>query len=185
MHLVVGALASLALAGRRSSGMGRALCFWGVLEPRHELPGRLRVWCASVENDRERADRVSQELPRLPGVTSVRADARSGSIVIAYAPERIDAQTIQAGIITLLGLETQVARPAPSLLTRETNNVLDSLNRAVLDLTRGLADIDFLVPTVLMTLAGVHLARRSSVGVPAGFTLFWWAFVYMINRNGT
>ena len=105
--------------------------------------------------------------------------------MIEYDPARIDAQTIQAGIIKLLGLEGQVERPAPSLLTRQTNNVLDSLNRGVLDLTRGVADIDFLVPTILMTLAGVHLVRRSKVGVPAGITLFWWAFVYMANRNGT
>ncbi len=183
MHLVVGALASLMLAKRKASGTGRALNFWGVLESRHELPGRLRLWCPAVEQDRERADLVSGELPRLPGVSKVCADPRSGSIVVEYDPGRIDVHTIQAGIIKLLGLESRVEHPGPSLLTRETTNVLDSLNRAVLDLTRGVADIDFLIPTVLMTLAGVYLARRSSVGVPAGITLFWWAFAYMAGRT--
>jgi copper chaperone CopZ len=172
------------LARRKTSATGRALSFWGVLEPRHELPGRLRLWCGVVEHDRERADRVTRELPRLPGVSSVRADSRSGSIVIEYDAARIDVQTIQAGIIKLLGLESRVERAGPSLLTRETNNMLDALNRAVLDLTRGVADVDFLVPTVLMTLAGIHLVRRSAAGVPAGITLFWWAFAYMAGRSG-
>ncbi len=189
MHLVIGAVASALLARRQSArgtaGSAGALNFWGVLEVAHELPGRLRLRCPSLLGSADDAARLTNELPRLPGVREVSADPRTGSILIAYEAGRIDVHTVQAGVLKLLGLESRIERPAPSLLTRQTDELIDALNRALLDVTRGAADLDFLVPTLLMTAATLHLARKTSASLPAGITLFWWAFAYMAGRRGS
>ena len=185
MHLVIGAVASALLARRKSVGPAGALNFWGVLEVAHELPGRIRLRCPSLQGAAGDAARLAKELPRLPGVRKVAADPRSGSVLIAYEPERIDVHTVQAGVLKLLGLETRIERPAPSLLTRQTDELVDALNRAILDLSRGVADLDFLIPTILMTAATVHLARKSGASLPAGITLLWWALAYMAGRRGS
>ncbi len=185
MHLVIGAVASALLAHRRSARPAVALNFWGVLEVVHELPGRLRLRCPSLLGAPDDAARLSKELPRLPGVSAVAADPRTGTVLVVYEQERIDVHTVQAGVLKLLGLEPRIARPAPSLLTKQTDDLVDALNSAILDLSRGVADLDFLIPTVLMTAATVHLARRSSASLPAGITLLWWAFAYMAGRRGS
>ena len=184
MHLVIGAVASALLAGRADRRKSGALSFWGTLEVAHELPGRIRLRCPALAGATEDARRLMTELPRLPGVSGVRADARVGSIVVTYDATRIGAPTVQAAILKLLGLEHRVDSPAPALLTRQTNDLLGALNHAIMDLTRGVADLDFLVPTLLMTFATVEIARKSRTGLPAGMTLLWWAFAYMTARNG-
>lgn len=187
MHLVIGAVASALLAGRRQPGPDRPPSFWGTLEVAHAIPGRVRFHCPSLkETDVEvPADapvaRLESDLPRLPGVSTVRANPVSGSIVVVYDPSRIDAHTVQVGVLKLLGLEAAADHPAPAALTRETREILDSLNNAVLDVSRGAMDMDFLVPTLLMTLA--VLPGKARLGAPAAFTLFWWAFSYMTRER--
>ena len=186
MHLVIGAIASTLLAGSRfgKGATDRPLSFWGVLEVRHEIPGRIRFNCPSVHRNPEGAALVDDQLHRLPGIEGVRSDVRSGSIVVTFEADRIDARTIQAGILKLLGLEEAAEHPSPSVLTRETNEILGSINRAILEVSRGTMDLDFLIPTALMTLATVRLAQGAGLGMPEGFTLLWWAFAYL-SRHGS
>lgn len=183
MHLVIGMLASTLLARSKFGRKDGALSFWGVLELRHEIPGRLRLHCPAVRDDAAAADTVVRELPRLPGVAEVRADHRTGSIIVRYEPHRLDVQTIQLAILKLLGLEEAAENPAPSALTKETEEIFGSLNKALLEVSRGAVDVDFLVPTVLMGLATYRMISKTRTGLPEAFTLFWWAFTWLTRRS--
>ena len=180
MHLVIGMLASTLLARGRFGKNART--FWGVLELRHEIPGRIRLHCPTVKGSDQAAQSVERELPRLPGITEVSASSHSGSIVVHHDSDRIDVATIELGILKLLGLEEAADRPAPSVLARETDEVLDSVNKALLELSRGAVDIEFLVPTILMGLATYRMATKTKTGLPEAFTMFWWSFTWITRR---
>ena len=182
MHLLFGLIASTLLSRRADSrsGAGRVPTYWGALEVRHHLPGRIRFACRPLVGDDEASQRVDRELPRLPGVDRVTTDPRSGSIVVGYDPTRIDAQTVQAGILALVGLDHVRDAPQPAALSRMTGDALDALDLALIDVTRGAIDLDFAVPTALMAAATVMSLRKSVAVIPAVVTLTWWATAYML-----
>ncbi len=183
MHLLFGLIASTLLSRRADSrsGVARLPNYWGALEVRHQLPGRVRFVCARLVADAVASKKVEQELPRLPGVVQVCADPRTGSVVVRYDPARIDAQTVQAGILALAELDHVHDTPPPGALSRMTDGAIDALNLALMDVTRGAVDLDFAVPTVLMAAATVLSMRKSAAAIPAVVTLTWWATAYMLS----
>jgi hypothetical protein len=79
-----------------------------IAEIEHRLPGRLRLRLASRRGDAAFFASVAERLARLPGVRSLRANPRTGSILIEHdgAAEALGELAKEQGLL-------QIASPAP------------------------------------------------------------------------
>jgi hypothetical protein len=79
-----------------------------IAEIEHRLPGRLRLRLASRRGDAAFLASIAERLARLPGVRSLRANPRTGSILIEHdgAAEALGELAKEQGVL-------QIAPPAP------------------------------------------------------------------------
>ncbi len=70
---------------------------FAALQTVHAVPGRLR--CRYRTNDGAGAQDIERALPHLPGVLSVRANARIRSLTVVYDPFATDADALRADLL--------------------------------------------------------------------------------------
>jgi len=107
----------------------------------HLLPGRVRFNAPILVGRSDEAEQVRGSLRRIQGVQSVEVNTRTGSVLILFDNNRLEAEILFAALIRLLGLERELNKTPKSLLRKEGWEALQSLNRAVYDTTHGLIDL--------------------------------------------
>jgi hypothetical protein len=177
MHIITG-LALAALMGRKG-GRPRAnfpRLTVGPIQTPHVLPGRIRFRIPSLEGDEETRRLILRKVPPIDGVESVDVNTVTGSVVIRYDQETIGPALLFAVLARLTGLEKEVEKTPPPLVTRELREMFASLNRAVYQQTGGIVDF---WTAMMLGLVGFGMYRFLIEGgraFPPGFTLLWWAF---------
>jgi hypothetical protein len=96
----------------------------------HHTRGRLRLRTARLKQQPHLARQAEHALAALDGVTTVRASAVTGSILVEYTPHLIDAAALErAAAHTCAGLNLGAARPedtpAQRLLTRAAEHCIE------------------------------------------------------------
>jgi hypothetical protein len=107
-------------------------------------------------------------------VAAVRADSRSGSVLIEHEPAVVEPEMLFAAVVRLLGLEQELDKPVQPAVAREMRAAVDSLNRAVLEKSGGLIDFWSALFIVLAAVGVKKLVSEGGSALPAGFTLLWW-----------
>lgn len=82
----------------------------------HLTPGRLRLRLLERRGDEAFARQVEQALAPLPGVTQVRANPVTGSVLVLFDPQQLDAQQILAELERWALISRQVPPPAAAAL---------------------------------------------------------------------
>lgn len=82
----------------------------------HHVRGRLRVRTPELKRNDEKACAVERALRTQPGIRSVEVNALTGSVLVYYDPELLNAEAVLAAIRDRgkLRLERAAARPARS-----------------------------------------------------------------------
>lgn len=155
----------------------------GPIKTAHVLPGRARFVVERVRGDRSLCSQLAERLTRLQGVHTARISAVSGSVVVTYDSSTIEPALLVAALIKLLGLEDEMGRSPRALLTGELREFGGALNRAVLEKTRGLVDLDSGIPLALGAIGLARLARTRSARWPAATTMLWWAYSSLARRG--
>ena len=183
MHIITGMLIARLLQKRGSSSLVPLLKS-GPVQTAHSMPGRVRFVVPSLAGDEKRSVFLREKLESLPGVGSVQASWVTGSVLIRYREEHVQAELLFAAIVRLLGLDAELERPPKPVVARELRSIMDSLNRVVYDRTGGLLDF---TSALLIVLAGVGARKLFSEGakaMPAGFTLVWWGLHQLLGGGG-
>jgi len=180
MHLVLGAVMA-ALARKKG---GQAEKDTGVPFPRfrtgpvrtlHVLDGRVRFGVPSIRERPDAAPVLREKLPRLEGVDSVEVSPITGSVLICFAPDKIQPGLLFAAVVRLLDLEEELKRTPTPALTREIRALGGSLNRVVYDKTGGVLDLHSAVLLALVGLGVRQMVTQGGLALPAGLTLMFWA----------
>lgn len=150
----------------------------------HVLPGRVRFRISRLVGDTTAIDRLTKALAGVGSVHSVTANKHTGSVLIHYDPETINAALLVAAIIKILGLEGALEKVPVSRLQQEVGQMSKGLDRALYDQTNGLLDLKTLVFLSLAALGTAKLWHKRSLALPAGFTLLWWAGNGLLGRRG-
>lgn len=189
MHVITGMIVTALLRrhARRREGLagGRSLppLRTGPIRVAHALPGRVRFRIPSLVGDVQRCRDLAERLALIAGVHEVAAEPVTGSIVVRHDPARLQPDLILAAIARLLDLEAQLRRPAVPLVTREFRLAATAANRAVLEQTGGLLDLQAAFMLALGAF-GVHrLLSDGARALPAGLTLVWWATHGLAGRS--
>jgi hypothetical protein len=151
----------------------------------HAIPGRVRLQIASLHQDAVRAAETEQRLLELPGIDYVRANPKTGSLVVEYDPELAGSLNVLGMIAEAIGvtISEETFRPrehSPDYITAEeaaerVRGLVDDVNARVAQAAGGL-DLRIVVPGALFCLGvGVFLGSRRR-RMPAWHDLIWYAF---------
>jgi copper chaperone CopZ len=146
----------------------------------HTLPGRLRVRLGGPRLEGAEAVRLAEAVARLPGVTEVKVDPRSGSILCVgtdeLRPEHVvETVTAVAGVAEVQS-EAAPANPGVSGVAREIGRLFHDLNRGVLRGTDGHLDLTTLATCSFIGAGALEVAVKRKLPAPPWFNLAWWGF---------
>jgi hypothetical protein len=139
-------------------------------------PGRLRLRGPALEDAPRLADRVRQALDGVDGIERVAHNPASGSLLLEYAPEVIDAEGVLAHVLDAgLRLDDPPRRPDAS---RAVVGAARAANAQVSELTQGTADLHGVVSFVLGAGAVASLVFGRGPRVPRWDNLLYWSYTF-------
>jgi hypothetical protein len=177
MHLVTGFLLTALLGRGSSSGPRKPPNYPDMIETAHLLPGRVRFRVPSLVGEDEVAALLQSRLGSLESVTTAAVSPVTGSVLIAFEAELVEATMLQAAVMRLLGMEELIGETPESRVGRETRNLGDALNHAVYEQSGGMIDLWTGLPLLL---AAVGLRNVLSKNGALGWPLLWWAYVALL-----
>lgn len=184
MGVLIGALAGVAsfqvimkqLKGNKKMNIDRQL------HVEQNIPGRLRAYSDVLKN-KEVRDALQIQLVRIDGIHKVALNEVTGSILVQYDKTKIDHSLLVPALLKLLGIDFTKEGKHTSAIMNEVQIVNGAMNRAVLDKTNGLLDVDTLVPLGFIGLAVNEIIKTGTVGTPPPITLLNWAYMALIFRG--
>ena len=183
MHMLVGLLLTRLLK-RAHETSGFLPHLRGKFEVLHTMSGRIRFRIPMLEDqDIEIIDTIKKELIRLPEIDRVEVNPVSGSMVLEYNDEDINASIICGIVLKLLGLEDVMDAQPQSLAQKEVNLIGTSLNRQVYNSTAGIIDLTSALALTLFILGLYKIILQQDRNTPSGFSLLWWAYVIFQSGN--
>jgi hypothetical protein len=129
-----------------------------------------------LQGDPGGGEKLAERLAGIEGVESADASAVSGSVLLRYNEQVVQAELLFVAIVRLLGLEREVERAPTPALVRGVRQAGAAANRAVYEQTGGLLDLWTAVPLVLGLIGLQRISTRRSAVFPAGLTMVWWAY---------
>jgi hypothetical protein len=142
----------------------------------HHHPGRLRLRGDMLLRSASAAERVRVALSGMDGVGRVVHNTASGSVLVEYAPERIDADMILAAVGDAgMRLDENARRPDAS---RAVVGAARALNARVGEATRGAADLHGVVSFALGVGAVTSLVLGRQPRWPRWDNLLYWSYTF-------
>lgn len=154
---------------------GNIPSFKGVLEVRHTLDGRIRLYVPMIKNNLNLKKFILKEMGRIPAISSIEVNSITGTILIYYDKTTIKPMLLIGVVIKLLNLEEEVRKEPESKISKELKNIKDSLNYAVYNKSQGILDMKTIVILSLL-ICGLYKYKKYPYMAPGGITYLWWAY---------
>ena len=139
-------------------------------------PGRLRLRGVVLERQPAAAVRLRDTLRVISGVRQVVDNGVSGSLLVEYAPEAIDADTILGAVLAAgICLDERPLRPDAS---RAVVGAARGLNEQVAEATRGAADLHGVVSFALGVGAVTSFMLSPHARWPRWDNLLYWSYTF-------
>jgi hypothetical protein len=150
-----------------------------ILRVAHHHPGRLRLRSKGFEGGGKVRERATRALRGLSGVNDVSVAPHTGSVLVAYDPERIGPDAIALAVARAAGLE--LFEPARRHGDEEhpidvVIDVARELNAGVSELTQHKVDLRLLVPAALAGAGAYAFIVSKESRLPRWETLVYWAY---------
>jgi hypothetical protein len=144
-------------------------------------PGRLRLRGDALARSASVAIQMRDAVSGLGGVARVAHNATSGSLLIEYQPDRIDADAI-LGALADAGIRLE-ALPRRRDASRALVGAATDLNARVGDATRGAADLHGVVSFALGVGAVTTLVLGRQTRWPRWDNLLYWSYTFFRDRH--
>ena len=149
--------------------------FKGILEVKHHIPGRIRMSCPNLKNNKDKSSDLINVCDKIPGIISTRINQTLGTILIEYDTNVLHPTLIMGIILKVMELEDSINKSPTSLIDKESTNIADSLNRAIFEKTNGILDLKSFIMLLLGGYAVYDINLRPGVR-PSGYTCLWWVY---------
>lgn len=184
MHIITGLLISALLGKKSGSPRDPGLVsFRNILEIRHSLPGRLRLYAPCLKTDTAPGEHLTEVLTKAEGIEGVEVSPVTGTALIRYKPEQVDGSVVFGATLRILDLESEVEKAPESLVSSGIRNGSDALNRALYEKSGGIIDLWTAIPVGLLIVGLYKMLKPGGLGVPGGFTLLWWAYMQLFRKE--
>ena len=155
--------------------------FRNILEVKHYIPGRLRLSCNYLKQNSKDSMLLVDTFKKIPGINNITINEQIGTILVEYDFNSLEPVLILGIILKVLNLENEVKENPKSLLSKESINVLDSVNRSINEKTIGILDFKNLVMLFIGAYAIYDIKARPEIR-PCGYTCLWWIYSSLIDK---
>ena len=159
-------------------------CIWPV----HAIAGRARFRLSWLHTARQpgEAERIADDLARLPGIREVLVNPFTGSLVCLFDPDRLDVSAIlielgrmTGGEVVERGRSESVPRAAqrrdgPGEVARQVTQVFKDLDDEILGATNGKLDLGTAATFAFVGAGALSVAFGNKLSSPPWFNLAWW-----------
>jgi hypothetical protein len=142
----------------------------------HHHPGRIRLRGPVLEDAPRFADRIGQALAAVDGIERVAHNPASGSLLVEYRPEVIDADGVLERVLEA-GLRLDDP-PRRSDATHAVVGAARAANAQVSEMTGGAADLHGVVSFVLGAGAVASLVFARGPRAPRWDNLLYWSYTF-------
>ncbi|WBW95034.1 HMA2 domain-containing protein [Oceanirhabdus sp. W0125-5] len=156
--------------------------FKNIIEVKHFLAGRVRIYAPKLVNNETDKNLLSTQFSKIDGINEFQVNTLTGSILVLYDINKVDAGILYSAIIRLLELEPLIDNKKTPLVSREIKQVGEAFNQGIFEKTNGIIDAETIIPVSFIILALKEIYNNPSAGKPGAYTLLWWA--YNILRRG-
>lgn len=151
----------------------------------HHHPGRLRVRARALEGDAQLRRVACAAIGGHEGVRSA-LDTETGSILVEYDPERVDAGALLSAIAEATALTVALPEPQPRPAGATAHEVFEAaraLDRHVARWTGGRVDLRVAVPATLGVASVASLLLSAQARTPRWDNLLYWGFTLFHTLN--
>ncbi|WP_297436489.1 HMA2 domain-containing protein [uncultured Clostridium sp.] len=149
--------------------------FKGVIEVKHSLRGRVRLYVPIVKNNEEAGQLLISQLGRVETISHIEVNSVTGSVVIKYDAEKIDPALLIGVVAKLLQIESELTKNKEALVSKELGNVKEALNMSIYNKTNGILDMKS-VYIIMILFFGVRKIRQMPTMLPNGYSMIRWAY---------
>lgn len=182
MHMVIGFILAAILKKKKA---GHTLpIIPGKFEISHSMPGRIRFRVPFLETAADsQIETISNELPRIREIQSVKINSYSGSILVEFYTDGIEPYVVCGLLIRILGLEAHLDSRPESAVQKEIKLVGNAVDQAVYNATAGTLDLTSAFILLTLSLGLYKILLQNDRTLPGGINLLWWAYVMAKGRN--
>ncbi|MCT4508875.1 MAG: hypothetical protein N4A48_08955 [Tepidibacter sp.] len=160
---------------KKNNIMNKIPSFKGILEVRHCISGRIRIYIPILKNNEEIKSIIIEQLSKIKVITNIEINTITGTVLLNYDNEKIDPMIIIGVMIKILNLEQEIEKKPKSKVEKEMIELRTSVNRAVYEKTQGIIDGRTALGLSLF-LFGIYRLRKNTNIIPSGMTLMWWVY---------
>lgn len=161
--------------GKRNKNSLNLPSFIGVIEVKHSVRGRIRLYVPILKKDEASRQLLLEQLGRVDSIKHIEISNITGSLTVKYDPEQIDPALLIGVVAKLLGLESELTKKRESLVSREMKNMKEAVNLSVYNKTRGLLDIKAIY-IIIVILLGIRSVRKMPLMLPNGYAMMRWGY---------
>lgn len=155
--------------------------FYGILEVKHRLPGRVRLQIDSLRGNEEVSKYLEEKLKSVNGIEKISVNSLVGSVLVKYDEKIIEPMFLIGVILNILGLEDKVFEKKSGTLHSVMKETVDMLDLTIYNKTKGILDLKTVIALFFMGY-GFKKVRQNPI-MPNGVNLLWWGYNLII-RGG-
>lgn len=155
--------------------------FYGILEVKHRLPGRVRLQIDSLKGNEEISKYLEEKLKSVNGIDKISVNSLVGSVLVKYDEKIIESMFLIGIILNILGLEDKVFEKKNGTLHSIMKETVDMLDLTIYNKTKGILDLKTVIALFFMGY-GFKKVRQNPI-MPNGVNLLWWGYNLII-RGG-
>lgn len=149
--------------------------FKDVLEVKHFIPGRIRMYCPIIKEDISTEEALLSTFNKIPGINELTVNSYTGSLLIKYDTDKLEPMLLIGIVLKILGLEESATKDNKSLISKESENLINSINCAIYEKTNGILDLKSATTILFAAYAAYDIKARPDVR-PGGYTCIWWIY---------
>lgn len=155
--------------------------FYGILEVKHRLPGRVRLQIDSLKGNEDVCTYLEEKLKQVNGINDISINVLIGSVLIKYNENIIEPMILIGVILNILGLDEKVFEKKSGTLHSVMKDTVDMLDLTIYNKTKGILDLKTVIALFFVGY-GFKKVRQNPI-MPNGVNLLWWGY-NLIARGG-
>lgn len=155
--------------------------FYGIVEVKHRLSGRVRLKIESLIGDEETSRYLEEKLKQVNGIHEVSINNLIGSVLIKYDENIIEPMILMGVILNVLGLEEKIFEKKSGTLHGIMKEAIDMIDLTIYNKTKGILDLKTVIALFFIGY-GAKKLRQNPI-MPNGVNLLWWGY-NIVSRGG-
>ncbi|MBC2576209.1 HMA2 domain-containing protein [Peptostreptococcus canis] len=148
--------------------------FKNILEVRSSVNGRIRFFVPVLKSNLELAELLTSQVKKISVIKKCEVNLVTGSVLVEYDSDNLDAQTLEGVIMKLLSLDEKLDEGRTSEIEKKVGTFKNAINNGVYDFTGGILNIKSLMALLFLGAAVYDVKKMGARRTPDYITFLWW-----------